>query len=181
MDEHNDKTNPGAVGHDDYLWDHSGPPDPEIQKLEVLLKEFRHDRPAPAFPASVPEKRESFVSRLRFFPVLAGATAALLILIATIFLLRSAHLHDAHLHDNDNEVGWNISSVAGTARIGTNTVSGDAPGRLGVGESLETAAESHASLNADDVGLIEVDPGTLLLSHKASLQTAFPAVLAFVC
>jgi hypothetical protein len=163
VDDKNHNPNPGpAGGHDDYLWDRSGPADPEIQKLELLLKEFRHDSPAPVFTDIVPEKRESFFSRLRFFPVLAGATAALLILFATIFLLRSAHLHDAHLHNNDNEVGWNISSVAGTARIGTNTVSNDAPGRLGVGETLETAAESHASLNADEVGLIEIDPGTRL-------------------
>ncbi len=158
MDDKNNNPNPAhAGGNDDYLWDRSGPADPDIQKLELLLKEFRHDSPVPAFTDIVPEERESFFSRLRFFPVLAGATAALLILFATIFLLRSAHLHG-----NDNEVGWNISSVAGTARIGTNTVSNDTPGRLGVGETLETGAESYASLNADEVGLIEIDPGTRL-------------------
>ncbi len=163
MDDKNHNPNPGhAGGHDDYLWDRSGTANPEIQKLELLLKEFRHDSPAPVFTDIVPEKRESFFGRLRFFPVLAGATAALLICFATVFLLRSAHLHEAHLHNNGNAVGWNISSVAGTARIGTTAVSATAPGRLGVGETLETGAESHASLNADEVGLIEIDPGTRL-------------------
>ena len=34
---------------DDYLWDGSGEPDPEVQKLENLLGRYRHDQPAPAF------------------------------------------------------------------------------------------------------------------------------------
>jgi hypothetical protein len=92
VDDKNHNPNPAhAGGQDDYLWDRSGPADPDIQKLELLLEEFRHDSPVPAFTDIVPEKRESFFSRLRFVPVLAGATAALLILFATIFLLRSAH------------------------------------------------------------------------------------------
>ena len=160
MDDKNHNPNPGhAGGHDDYLWDRSGPADPDIQKLELLLKEFRHDSPVPVFTDIVPEKRESFFSRLRFFPVLAGATAALLILFRDYLSIAQRAPAWAH---TTNAVGWNISSVAGTARIGTNTVSDTAPGRLGVGETLETGAESHASLNADEVGLIEIDPGTRL-------------------
>ena len=31
----------------DYLWDGSGEPDPEVQRLELLLGRLRHDRPAP--------------------------------------------------------------------------------------------------------------------------------------
>ena len=34
---------------DDYLWDGSGEPDTEVQKLESLLACYRHDQPAPAF------------------------------------------------------------------------------------------------------------------------------------
>jgi len=33
--------------NDDYLWDGSGEPDPEVQRLEALLGRFHHDRPAP--------------------------------------------------------------------------------------------------------------------------------------
>ena len=36
--------------NDDYLWDGSGEPDPEVQKLESALRGLRHNRPAPAFP-----------------------------------------------------------------------------------------------------------------------------------
>lgn len=35
----------------DYLWDGSGEPDPEVQRLEHLLSEFRSDRPAPELSA----------------------------------------------------------------------------------------------------------------------------------
>ena len=31
----------------DYLWDGSGEPDPEVQRLERVLSEFRSDCPAP--------------------------------------------------------------------------------------------------------------------------------------
>src|SRR5262245_51495535 len=98
MDDQNHKTHPETISsHDDYLWDGSGAPDPEVQKLEVLLKEFRHDRPAPLFPAIVLEPRKKwFQFCIGWFPVFAGATAALLILSATILLLQSAHSNDEH-------------------------------------------------------------------------------------
>jgi len=35
---------------DDYLWDGSGRPDPDIEKLEHVLGSLRYDRPAPVFP-----------------------------------------------------------------------------------------------------------------------------------
>src|SRR5207247_2382757 len=34
---------------DDYLWDGSGEPDPQVQKLETVLGRYRHNQPAPAF------------------------------------------------------------------------------------------------------------------------------------
>ena len=36
--------------NDDYLWDGSGEPDPEIQKLENTLANFRHEGQPPEFP-----------------------------------------------------------------------------------------------------------------------------------
>ena len=144
------------AGHDDYLWDGSGTADPDVQRLEVLLKEFRHDGVVPAFPAFAPERRRSFFQLpARWLPVLAGAAAAALIFCATILLLQSAHSHDG-------QTGWNISSIAGTARVGTSTITGDAAARLAVGQTLETGDQSHASLNSEDVGLIEMDAGTRL-------------------
>ncbi|HEY1678640.1 MAG TPA: FecR domain-containing protein [Candidatus Sulfotelmatobacter sp.] len=157
MEHQNENPNPERnAAHDDYLWDGSGAPDPDVQKLEVLLKEFRHHRPALSLPALSAEPRRSFFRpRIGWLPVLAGATAAALVLCATLLLLQNAH-------SPDQQAGWSISSVAGTARIGTNTISGDVPARLDVGQTLETGNQSHASLNAENVGLIELDAGTRL-------------------
>ena len=37
--------------HDNYLWDGSGQPDPEIQRLEHALGRFRHKRVRSFIPA----------------------------------------------------------------------------------------------------------------------------------
>jgi hypothetical protein len=37
---------------EDYLWDGSGEPDPDVERLERLLGEFRSTRPAPDLPAA---------------------------------------------------------------------------------------------------------------------------------
>jgi hypothetical protein len=157
MDENNNPKAGKAGGLDDYLWDRSGPVDPEIQKIEVLLKEFRHDSPEPVFPEIVAQPRKLFSQfRISWFPVLGAAAAALLILCATVLLLQNGR-------SNDEKAGWNISTVAGTARIGTSILNGhSASSRLNVGQTLETGDQSHASLNAEGVGLIEMDADTRL-------------------
>src|SRR5260370_17181507 len=67
---------------DDYLWDGSGEPDPEIQKLETALGRYRHRQPTPAFDqlAQIPQVkvRKRFFN-LRFSLQLAAVAATLLI------------------------------------------------------------------------------------------------------
>ena len=41
---------PGEEFNDPYLWDGSGEPDPEVQRLEKSLAVFRHRSEAPTFP-----------------------------------------------------------------------------------------------------------------------------------
>jgi hypothetical protein len=140
---------------DGYLWDGSGEPDPEIQRLEALLGKFQYDRPAPVFPEIVPARQWVFFPwRLR--PVLATSAAAVVAIAVVTFLVygrKPAPLTVA---------GWDVSRVAGTPRVGPKTISGKGPSRLGVGQILETDHQSRASLRADDVGQIEVDPSTRL-------------------
>src|SRR5579862_407027 len=62
----------------DYIWDGVGEPDPEIQRLEQLLREFRFDRPA---PTRRPMPRAHW---------LAAAAAAILIAAGTWLLSRGA-------------------------------------------------------------------------------------------
>ncbi|MGO9088604.1 MAG: FecR domain-containing protein [Candidatus Sulfotelmatobacter sp.] len=142
----------------DYLWDGSGEPDPEIQRLETLLAEFRHDRTAPVFPEIAPDRRWTFFPwRMRLFPALVTATAAVLVIGAVTVLMRGKKITPASV------AGWDVSRVAGTPRIGRNIIGvNEGPSRLGVGQILETDDHSRANLQAEDTGKIEMEPSTRL-------------------
>lgn len=69
--------------NDDYLWDKSGEPDPEIQELENILAPLRY-QPAPLeMPNELPATR-----RRNYFPLLAIAATVLIALLATGLWLR---------------------------------------------------------------------------------------------
>ena len=59
---------------DDYLWDKTGEPDPQIQQLEEILGTLRYQ----PRPLALPVTR-----RRRYFPMLAIAATVLLALLAT--------------------------------------------------------------------------------------------------
>ena len=146
-----DMKNEPQVTSDDYLWDGSGKPNPEIQRLEGLLGKFRHDRPAPAFPEIIPRRH-----RIRWIPVFAVAAVAVVVVVT--FLI---------VHERKSAPvvvsGWDVSRVEGTPRIGTTAISvNERAGRLGVGQVLETDQQSRARLQAEQIGQIEVEPGTRL-------------------
>jgi FecR protein len=142
----------------DYLWDRSGEPDLEIQKLESLLRKFRHDSPNPVFPAIVPERRRTFFPwRLRLFPSLATAAVAVAAIVVLTFLVYRAKPTPITL------AGWDVSEVQGAPRIGRKTLSAnEGRSRLGIGQMLETDSRSRASIQEDDTGKIQVDPSTRL-------------------
>jgi FecR-like protein len=159
MDAGNNRTEDGpSTKSDDYLWDGSGEPDLEIQRLEALLGKFRQDAPTPAFPEIVPGRRWTlFPWRVRLLPALATAAVAVPVVVAVTFLVYSSRPAPA------TGAGWEVSNVEGTPRIGRKTISGkEGTGRLGVGQMLETDGQSRASLQADDIGKIDVDPSTRL-------------------
>ena len=60
--------------NDDYLWDKSGPPDPEIQQLENILGTLRYQPKPFEIPRDVPAPR-----RRNYFPLLAAVAAILLV------------------------------------------------------------------------------------------------------
>jgi hypothetical protein len=64
--------------NDDYLWDKTGPPDPEIQQLEEILGTLRYQPK----PLVLPRKRN-------YFPLLAIAASLLLALLAGGIWLRA--------------------------------------------------------------------------------------------
>ncbi len=66
---------------DDYLWDGSGEPDPEIEQLEHLLGRYRHHGEAPELPARLPEPQRSWIT-----PRFAAAAAIILMALAGLLL-----------------------------------------------------------------------------------------------
>jgi hypothetical protein len=86
--------------NEDYLWDKSGEPDPEIEQLEKTLGTLRFKRPAEPLPLpAVTAPRWSF--RQSFSPVLAVAAALLVLLLAgTVWL----SLHRSSSVENRNTI-----------------------------------------------------------------------------
>jgi hypothetical protein len=66
--------------NDDYLWDKSGEPDPEIQELEEILAPLRYQPKPLELPNNFP--------RRNYFPLLAIAATVLIALLAAGIWLR---------------------------------------------------------------------------------------------
>jgi hypothetical protein len=72
---------------DDYLWDRSGEPDPEIVRLEKALGHLRHQPEAVALPQLAQARRP-------FFPALAAAAVILLVLSGGLWLALRRSIND---------------------------------------------------------------------------------------
>lgn len=68
--------------NDDYLWDKSGEPDPEIQELEQILAPLRYQPTPLELPAERPVTRQRARTRANYFPLLAIAATVVLALLA---------------------------------------------------------------------------------------------------
>ena len=145
---------------DDYLWDGSGEPDPEIQKLENALGRLRHNCLAPAFPEITPAHRQP--AHRRFwarspFPRLATVAAAILAIAAiavTMYRWKPTGRLSAR---------WEVTRVRGTPQIGSESLRVEnATGKLGPGQILQTDSVSQAIIRVEEVGEIIVDPDTRL-------------------
>jgi hypothetical protein len=144
---------------DDYLWDRSGEPDAEIQRLEATLGRFAHRGHAPDFSQIELTERSSgsrWFGQLRLRYALAAA-AGILLLFAAWVLVRWSQKENVASHD-----GWNIEDVAGAPRIGTRVIGSNTHGELNVGQTLTTDAHSKATLTVADVGAVNVEPNSRL-------------------
>jgi hypothetical protein len=155
--------------NDDYLWDGSGDPDPEIQKLESTLGRFRHDRPAPDFRnldqpgLTLPQPRRSRRSFAIVFACLATAAALAVMAVQYANSTRSISLR---------EPAWLVATQAGTPFIGANGIGGDGKSApLRVGQTLVTDRNSRASISDGATGEVEVDPDTRLRAVESRYGT----------
>ena len=141
----------------DYLWDGSGEPDPEVQKLEAALGQFRYTRPAPHFPeVAHPEARRHWSLLLVRWPNWAAAAAAVLVIVGVLaFLLLRPKPRLAPTR-------WEVTSVEGAPRVGAEVVGKAGMGKLRIGEVVETDNRSKLSIRAEQTGEIDLEPGTRL-------------------
>jgi hypothetical protein len=145
--------------NDAYLWDGSGEPDPELQRLESLLSQFRHREIPFALPLEAPAKLGSLHSLLfqrPWIPRFAAVTVVVLALIAgAILSFRPTPV-------SPSGPGWAVARLDGTPQIGTQFMTGQSPAKLRVGQTLETNSTSRASISDTDLGEIKVDPNSRL-------------------
>src|SRR2546430_7402189 len=132
---------------DDYLWDPSGPPDPEIERLERALGRLRTTAPAPDFAAIGPAAAGGarYVGSRFLGPALAAAAVIALMVGAAWQSTRTT-------------TSWHVARVSGTPRIGARGVS-DAS-RLAIGETLATDASSTARVEVSTVGEVTIAENT---------------------
>ncbi len=166
--------------NDEYLWDGTGEPDPEVRRLEQVLCRFRHNRPAPQFPEPV-----RLVDRLRGLARLGGlvharvftaplrleaaVAAAVLLGCGIWWALRTAKLSppvervakgEASRAPTPGGPSWEVARIEGAPRVGPTRIV--AFGRLAPGEWLETDKTSRVRIEVDGVGRVEVEPNTRL-------------------
>jgi FecR protein len=140
---------------DDYLWDGSGDPDLEVQKLETALGRFRHNQPAPAFDQlaeTIPVKpRRHFFSLPFAFKL--GAAAATLLIVATLF-----YFFRPPNPVVDSHPSWDVTRLEGSPRVGSKSLDANSGlAKFAVGQTLVTDATSRASITLDETGRVEVD------------------------
>jgi hypothetical protein len=140
----------------DYLWDGSGEPDPELQRVEKSLVRFRFRGEMPDFPAT--DFLQSKSSRFAFFtsgwtPRFAAVTLLILALASSLLFL-----HHSSLQIPDTQA-WDVARLAGAPRVGNFSLASDSSkAQLRVGQLMVTDNSSRASLNIAAVGEIYVDP-----------------------
>lgn len=136
----------------DYLWDGSGAPDADVQQLESLLAEFRHDgRPLvlpQTLPAPSPQKKWTVVQ------IAVAAVVLLTLSIAGIIAYKFSRF-------SESQIAWECSALAGNPQIGAETIGGgSSKAKFRVGQTLTTNASSRASIWQNDLGEIQVDPNS---------------------
>jgi len=132
---------------DDYLWDPATAPDPEIERLEALLR--------PAAYRATPLRATEMPRRPRHVRIGVWAALAATILVAAGGLSIVARARGARV------VPWTVTAARG-APVVRDSAGAIAPGRLGRGGVVETDARSSAVLAVGRIGRAELGPDSRL-------------------
>jgi hypothetical protein len=121
----------------DYLWDRSGRPDPEIQRMERLLAPYGYRQPAAT---------TTLWRAPRILVPLAMAAALVL-----AFGIWNANRQVSH-------IAWEVKSLVGTPTLNAEAIEANA--LLQDGGWLETNATSRAEIFVDNIGIVEIESNT---------------------
>lgn len=149
-------TNDDHDAGDDYLWDRSGPPDPEIAALERRLSSRRWSGRLPDADVAPLAPRDRALRRLpRALTIGLLAAAALVIGLALWHGAREPHADDAASPD----AVYSVESSTGDFHV-EDARPGD--GALVAGSRLVTQAGSHLTLRVGPIGSVRVEGDTRL-------------------
>jgi hypothetical protein len=150
-----------ATEHNQYLWDGSGQPDTEIQRLERALEKFRAPSLAPlAFPMIDYAPRGSSwwlkISSNNWIPRFAATTLTLAALtIALVLSLRES------TPPGSNQ-GWSVEVTEAQAAPSLTAAKPKRQIQMQIGEAFETNRISKANISVADIGRLELEPMTRL-------------------
>ena len=123
---------------DRYLWDRSGPPDPEVARLEQALAPLRYRHRAELALESAP-------GPARTRRIWWAAAAAILLAAAAAWQIRVPPAP---------ATSWQVASLEGAARLGSQEAAISMP--LHAGQVLRTAAGAELTLEAEAVGRVDL-------------------------
>jgi hypothetical protein len=127
--------------NDDYLWDRSGPPDPEIERLERTLAPLRYRHRSDLF--------EARHSPARHWWALAAAAA---VVVAAVALEMRTPIPPA--------MAWQVDSVHGQASLGTRQAA--VAMSLRAGQLVRTGSDTEMTLRAEEFGTMLIGPDSQL-------------------
>jgi ferric-dicitrate binding protein FerR (iron transport regulator) len=147
----------------DYLWDRSGTPDAEIERLESLLAQFRSD-PRPEWIHKPVPRAERRPAKRPWLP--AASTLAAIVLVTVSLTIRARF----EWRPGDP---WRVVALSGSPQIAGSLIRGRA--HFSVGQTLVTDAASRARIRVAGLGVVDVEPGSrvrLIATHARRHQIA---------
>jgi hypothetical protein len=145
-----------------YLWDRSGEPDPDVERLEHILGGLRYRSGALDYtrlPASLPSARSPWAWRRL---VMAAAACSAVVLVAVGLWWRSPRTAPPLAAPTGQ---WLAQSLTGTPTVAGAPLRGES--RVGGEGVIETDSSSAARLSLTGVGIIDLGPGTRLRTVAA--------------
>jgi hypothetical protein len=130
---------------DEYLWDRSGEPDPEIERLEELLSPFRY------------RQRRPPVRHVRWL----WAAAAAVFIVGAFGLWQVRRFTGTPAQ----KTSWQAVRKTGAPRVNGREVAD--PADIYTGQRIETDAASRVEVRSDFIGQVELEPNSEMVVKES--------------